>query len=77
MREVQKRIGIAASGEVTVLIEGETGTGKELVARAIHRFGDRGKGPFAKGAFSGAGSLPQPIRISGKRSRSTVLALSP
>jgi DNA-binding NtrC family response regulator len=46
MREVQKRIGIAASGEVTVLIEGETGTGKELVARAIHRFGDRGKGPF-------------------------------
>jgi DNA-binding NtrC family response regulator len=46
MREVQKRIGIAASGELTVLIEGETGTGKELVARAIHRFGDRGKGPF-------------------------------
>jgi DNA-binding NtrC family response regulator len=46
MREVQKRIGIAASGEVTVLIEGETGTGKELVARAIHRFGDRAKRPF-------------------------------
>ena len=46
MREVQKRIGIAASGEVTVLIEGETGTGKELVARAIHRYGDRGTRPF-------------------------------
>lgn len=46
MREVQKRIGIAASGEVTVLIEGETGTGKELVARAIHLYGDRGKRPF-------------------------------
>jgi DNA-binding NtrC family response regulator len=46
MREVQKRIGIAASGEVTVLIEGETGTGKELVARAIHRFGYRKRGPF-------------------------------
>jgi DNA-binding NtrC family response regulator len=46
MREVQKKIGIAASGEVTVLIEGETGTGKELVAKAIHRYSDRGKRPF-------------------------------
>jgi DNA-binding NtrC family response regulator len=46
MREVQKKIGVAASGEVMVLIEGETGTGKELVARAIHRHSDRGKRPF-------------------------------
>ena len=46
MREVQKRIGLAASGNITVLIQGETGTGKELVARAIHRHSDRATRPF-------------------------------
>lgn len=36
MKELFKTIGILSSNRVTVLIEGETGTGKELVARAIH-----------------------------------------
>ncbi|MFH1116637.1 MAG: sigma-54 dependent transcriptional regulator [Pseudomonadota bacterium] len=36
MKEIFKTIGILSSNRVTVLIEGETGTGKELVARAIH-----------------------------------------
>lgn len=37
MRDVFKRIGMAAGSDATVLIQGETGTGKELVARALHR----------------------------------------
>jgi DNA-binding NtrC family response regulator len=46
MRQVQKTIGMLADSEATVLITGETGTGKELVARAIHEHGHRGAGPF-------------------------------
>ena len=46
MREVQKSIGLLADSDATVLLLGETGTGKEVVARAIHRHGRRAKGPF-------------------------------
>ncbi|GAA6118906.1 sigma-54 dependent transcriptional regulator [Acidovorax sp. FG27] len=46
MREVHKRIGLAAASDAPVLIEGETGTGKELVARALHRHSPRAGGPF-------------------------------
>jgi two-component system NtrC family response regulator len=46
MREVQKTIGLVADSDATVLITGETGTGKEVVARTIHRVGARGNGPF-------------------------------
>jgi two-component system NtrC family response regulator len=45
-REVQKTIGLLADNEATVLILGETGTGKEVVARAIHHHGRRSKAPF-------------------------------
>ena len=41
MRDVQKTIGLLADSDATVLIAGETGTGKEVVARAIHRHGAR------------------------------------
>lgn len=46
MRNVEKTIGLVADNDATVLITGETGTGKEVVARAIHRHGRRGSGPF-------------------------------
>ncbi|MBS1795529.1 MAG: sigma-54-dependent Fis family transcriptional regulator [Acidobacteria bacterium] len=46
MVQVYKLIAYAARTETTVLIEGETGTGKELVARAIHQNSRRADKPF-------------------------------
>lgn len=46
MRELYETIGDVAKGDWTVLVEGETGTGKELVARAIHASSARKDGPF-------------------------------
>ncbi|WP_407154930.1 sigma-54-dependent transcriptional regulator [Bradyrhizobium sp. STM 3557] len=46
IRRVQKQIGLAADAEATVLIRGETGTGKELVARALHVHSHRSRAPF-------------------------------
>ncbi|MFO0630926.1 MAG: sigma-54-dependent Fis family transcriptional regulator [Polyangiales bacterium] len=46
MRELFARLARVAGNESTVLIQGETGTGKELVARAIHQFSRRRDGPL-------------------------------
>jgi two-component system nitrogen regulation response regulator GlnG len=46
MRDVYKAIGRVAAQDVPVLIAGESGAGKELVARAIYQHGPRAKAPF-------------------------------
>ena len=48
MREVREFIREAASVDVTVLITGETGTGKDVVARGIHQLSPRRAGDFVK-----------------------------
>lgn len=46
INEIFKTIGKIADSDVTVLIQGERGTGKELVAKAIHHSGKRSTEPF-------------------------------
>ena len=46
MQEVVKAVGRVADKDVTVLLTGETGTGKELVARALYQHSRRATGPF-------------------------------
>jgi nitrogen regulation protein NR(I) len=46
MQAIYKEIGRIASKPVNVLIRGETGTGKELIARAVYQHSDRGEAPF-------------------------------
>ena len=46
MRDIVKKAMRYASSDSTILINGETGTGKEILAQSIHNMGRRAKGPF-------------------------------
>jgi formate hydrogenlyase transcriptional activator len=48
LRRVLEMVRIVAPTDATVLINGETGTGKELIAEAIHKCSDRSNGPFVR-----------------------------
>jgi transcriptional regulator with GAF, ATPase, and Fis domain len=58
MREVFRRIDKVASTDISVLISGETGTGKEVVAREIHRRSQRQAGPFVA---VNCGAIPEAL----------------
>ena len=58
MRGLEERIELVADRRCTVLIEGETGTGKEVVARAIHAAGSRARGPWVA---VNCGAIPETL----------------
>ena len=54
--ELLQAIEAATRCDVRILLEGHTGTGKELIARAIHKFSSRCNGPFVA---LDCGAIPQ------------------
>jgi transcriptional regulator with GAF, ATPase, and Fis domain len=58
LAQVMQRVDLVSRSEVPVLILGETGTGKELVARAIHNRSDRHSGPFLR---VNCGAIPREL----------------
>jgi transcriptional regulator with GAF, ATPase, and Fis domain len=58
MREVFRRIEKVAATDISVLVSGETGTGKEVVAREIHRRSPRAQGPFVA---VNCGAIPESL----------------
>jgi two-component system response regulator AtoC len=58
MRSVRQKVHNFAHKDITILIEGETGTGKELVARSVHYHSPRRKGPLVK---ISCGTLPDEL----------------
>ncbi|MBN2105700.1 sigma-54-dependent Fis family transcriptional regulator [bacterium] len=58
LKQVMERVHLVARSDVPVMILGETGTGKELISREIHRLSNRSEGPFIR---VNCGSIPSEL----------------
>ena len=62
MREIFHLLELVSASDANVLVLGETGTGKELVARAIHRNSPRAAAPFRGGQLRRFARNPDGVR---------------
>jgi PAS domain S-box-containing protein len=58
IEKIFRILPVLSQSDASILITGETGTGKDLVAEAIHKVSDRSKGPFIK---INCGALPETL----------------
>lgn len=58
MKSLLKMIGKVANKDATILLQGESGVGKEVIADAVHRHSHRANGPFIK---INCGALPESL----------------
>jgi two-component system C4-dicarboxylate transport response regulator DctD len=58
MQQLKRLIRNIADAEVDILLQGETGTGKELIAHSLHQCSNRSKGPFVA---LNCGAMPESI----------------
>jgi formate hydrogenlyase transcriptional activator len=63
LKAVLESVRIVAPADSTVLIQGETGTGKEVIARAIHNLSSRKGQAFCKGELRSHPSGPSRKRV--------------
>jgi DNA-binding NtrC family response regulator len=61
MNRISSQVGLILQNDVPVYIQGETGTGKELIARIIHNNGKRANGPFVP---VNCGAIPRELQES-------------
>lgn len=69
MQEAYRVIARVAGADFAVLIEGESGVGKHLVARALHDNSPRAKGPFVRASLAGASSAQLELEVFGPEGR--------